>query len=255
MPEKALKFFPVFVIVLLSTIVVSVLEYYVFRAFSESFWGENLFTLGRFFLIFFILLLTKKVSYRKIPFKKTHPLIFFVLPLISISIFFVIYYTIHSIELIRHGYSTFLTLNQVNYVSTLAVVPICEEIVYRGLILTSFLSIYSVNRSILFSAILFASLHFISAFNPYILFSTFCGGLLLASLFIRTSNLLVPIITHICYNAVVILYPQIHLSIKSSHIVSVVELIIMIPLGIFLLLISLWIIRKLSKTDPAVSKH
>ena len=244
MSEKVFKFFPAFLIILISTIAVSALEYYAFRAFSKSLWGENIFTLGRFFLILFILLLTKKISYRKITFKKNHPLIFFILPFISVGIFFIIYYTIHSVELIRHGYSTFLTLKKVNYISTIVVIPIFEEIIYRGLILTSFLSIYSVNRSILFSAILFSLLHFISAFNPYILFSTFCGGLLLGWLFTRTNNLLVPIITHICYNAIVIFYPQIHLSIKSSHVVSVPELIIMFILGIFLLLISLWMIRK-----------
>lgn len=74
--------------------------------------------------------------------------------------------------------------------------PLIEELLSRGLILYGFLLNYSKKKAILFSAILFACMHF----NPWSFFFTFLIGLLLAWWVIRTGSLWPSLFGHAFYN-------------------------------------------------------
>ena len=71
-----------------------------------------------------------------------------------------------------------------------------EELLSRGLILYGFLLNYSKKKAILFSAILFACMHF----NPWSFFLTFLIGLLFAWWVIRTGSLWSSLFGHALYN-------------------------------------------------------
>ena len=73
-----------------------------------------------------------------------------------------------------------------------------EELLFRGLILYGFLKNYSGKKAILFSAILFACMHF----NPWIFFSSLFVGLLWAWWVIRTGSLWPSLFGHAFNNGI-----------------------------------------------------
>ena len=80
--------------------------------------------------------------------------------------------------------------------------PIMEEILFRGLILRSFLTRYSVQKSIIFSSLLFAFLHVLSP-DKYI-FSTFIFSFLIAAFLawvvLKTKNIKIAMVCHMFWN-------------------------------------------------------
>lgn len=77
------------------------------------------------------------------------------------------------------------------------IAPVVEEMLFRGLILRSFLVNYSVNRAIVLSSLLFALFHM----NLYQLPVAFIAGCLFAWLYVRTRSLWASILAHALYNA------------------------------------------------------
>lgn len=81
---------------------------------------------------------------------------------------------------------------------TAAIIPaICEEIMFRGLVLEAFGKRFSRNTAILLSAFLFALCHFNLEGFP----SLFVIGLLLAAVMYRHGKIWVPVLIHAVYNA------------------------------------------------------
>ncbi len=80
--------------------------------------------------------------------------------------------------------------------TTIILVPIFEEIIFRGIILKNLLRNKSFGYSIIASSMLFSLVHT----NPAILLSAFILGLLLAWIYSKTNNLLLSIIGHAVYN-------------------------------------------------------
>jgi len=78
----------------------------------------------------------------------------------------------------------------------LIVAPIGEEILFRGVILRGFQSVYGNLRGLLFSALLFGAVHL----NLYQFMGGFLLGLFLGWLFIRTGSLVPSVIAHAVYN-------------------------------------------------------
>lgn len=74
--------------------------------------------------------------------------------------------------------------------------PICEEIIFRGVILKGFLKHYSPTKAIVFSALIFGVIHFI----PLQVVSAFFAGLVLGYIYYKTKSLWIPIIIHILNN-------------------------------------------------------
>ena len=80
---------------------------------------------------------------------------------------------------------------------SLAVIPaICEELIFRGVILNS-LRHKGHNFAIIFSSVIFAMFHF----SPSQLIYPICFGLILAIVYLRTNNILFPMILHFINNA------------------------------------------------------
>ena len=78
------------------------------------------------------------------------------------------------------------------------VAPLTEEFLFRGLILNGFLRKYSVPKSIVVSALLFALYHF----NPWQFIAAFVGGIILAWWRIRTDSIVPCIFGHALKNAI-----------------------------------------------------
>ena len=82
-------------------------------------------------------------------------------------------------------------------IAILAVAPLAEELLFRGVILTGFLRRYGMVRAVVFSAILFAVIHL----NPCQIGAAFFGGLFLGWLYLRTGSLWPCIAMHAIYNS------------------------------------------------------
>jgi membrane protease YdiL (CAAX protease family) len=83
------------------------------------------------------------------------------------------------------------------------VAPLVEEALCRGLVLQGFLRRYSVRKSIVVSALLFALLHVL----PWQVAPAFLAGLLLAWFVVRAGSLLPALLAHVLSNGWVVLAP------------------------------------------------
>jgi membrane protease YdiL (CAAX protease family) len=91
-------------------------------------------------------------------------------------------------------YSDYLLLVlELLFIST--IVPIVEELIFRGIILDKWSEKWGITLSIVLSSILFAVVHF-----QWLLFSQFIFGMIAAVLYLKTRTLLVPIVAHAINN-------------------------------------------------------
>ena len=74
--------------------------------------------------------------------------------------------------------------------------PVCEELLCRGLILSSLRPRYGDNKAIVVSAALFALLHLDPSRFP----STFAAGLLLGLVLVKTGSIFASILFHMTWN-------------------------------------------------------
>ena len=75
--------------------------------------------------------------------------------------------------------------------------PICEEIIFRGIILEGLLTRYTTKKAIIYSALIFGIIHFI----PIQVVNAFFIGIVLGWIYIKTKSLWVCIGIHILNNA------------------------------------------------------
>lgn len=75
--------------------------------------------------------------------------------------------------------------------------PIAEELIYRGVLMTTFFKNSPWYGDILLSAIIFGCIHINFALTPLAFFIYASGGLILALLYRMTKNLYYPIVLHI----------------------------------------------------------
>ena len=80
-------------------------------------------------------------------------------------------------------------------VSVLIFAPIMEELFFRGIILQKLAIKQNTVRGLIFSALLFTVVHFRSD-----VISLFAAGIILALLYLKTKQIIVPIICHFVYN-------------------------------------------------------
>jgi membrane protease YdiL (CAAX protease family) len=85
-----------------------------------------------------------------------------------------------------------------HFLTSTVIVPITEEIVFRGFILRKLLQQYGHAFAIIGSSVLFALFHFDKSF-----IGAFVHGVIFAVLALRTSSLYAPILVHGIYNAAV----------------------------------------------------
>ncbi len=79
--------------------------------------------------------------------------------------------------------------------------PICEEIVFRGIILEGLLKNYSTQKAIVFSAAIFGLIHFI----PIQVINAFFMGIVLGWIYLKTRSLWVCIALHVLNNGLSVL--------------------------------------------------
>lgn len=80
--------------------------------------------------------------------------------------------------------------------------PVCEEIIFRGIILKEFLKTYNPQKAIVFSSIIFGAIHMI----PLQMIGAFFIGLVLGYVYYKTKSLWLPIVLHILNNLVAFLF-------------------------------------------------
>jgi|GEM_PF-6117008 hypothetical protein len=90
-----------------------------------------------------------------------------------------------------------MQLKTYSFLVIVVIVPILEEILFRGIILRNLLHKFSPFRAIAISAFFFAAIHF----NLAQLVTGFIGGSFLGYIFWQTQSLLACISVHIIYNA------------------------------------------------------
>ena len=78
--------------------------------------------------------------------------------------------------------------------------PIAEELIYRGVLMTTFFKNSPWYGDILLSAIIFGCIHINFALTPLAFFIYASGGLILAILYRMTKTLYYPILVHILIN-------------------------------------------------------
>ena len=78
--------------------------------------------------------------------------------------------------------------------------PIAEELIYRGVIMTTFFKNSPWYGDVLLSAIIFGYIHINFALTPLAFFIYASGGFILALLYRMTKNLYYPILVHILIN-------------------------------------------------------
>jgi membrane protease YdiL (CAAX protease family) len=130
-------------------------------------------------------------------------------------------------------------------IAILAVAPIAEELLFRGVILTGFLRRYGAVRAVVYSAILFAVIHL----NPCQIGAAFIGGLFLGWLYVRAGSLWPCIAMHAIYNSQCLslsaLCQLLHVQIRGFSGVSSPGLVEFQPawfdaIGVALLLLGIW---------------
>ncbi|MFC1838910.1 type II CAAX prenyl endopeptidase Rce1 family protein [Thermodesulfobacteriota bacterium] len=99
-------------------------------------------------------------------------------------------------DFIYEIFKDLFTGSMITVIMIALIVPICEETIFRGLILNGFLSRYSEKKSILISALMFMLIHL----NPYQFFSAFLGGVFLACIYYVTRSLWLCIFAHALNN-------------------------------------------------------
>ena len=87
-------------------------------------------------------------------------------------------------------------------INTIVVAPITEEFIFRGVLLHRLATKWNIAIAIWISSIIFGLLHF---FDPV---GAFLFGVVMALLYIKTKNLIVPIIAHAMYNTILIILGQ-----------------------------------------------
>ena len=86
----------------------------------------------------------------------------------------------------------------ITFFSTALLIPIYEEFIFRGVILTFFCSKYSFPVSCILSSILFGAAHF---YSIGIMCSAFIGGILMSMLYKKTHSIIPCILFHMLNNA------------------------------------------------------
>ncbi len=148
---------------------------------------------------FFIYLKIKKVNY--------HPKV------ILLVLCFLICYFIFDTCLTRHLLSLFpdtnLSDSSINIYFIIGAVilgPICEEILFRGIIFTKLKNSIGIYPALILQAILFGLAHVPTMGNLTQCITAAIGGLVFALLYLKMNNLVIPIIFHGFYNLIVLLF-------------------------------------------------
>lgn len=131
------------------------------------------------------------------------------------------------------------------FFSTVCLVPIAEELLFRGVVLGQLKLRYSTKACVLIQALLFALFHM----NPIQSLYTFVPGLVLGIVYCQTNNLLVPIICHMIFN----LFGGLLYSFASETALSIITMLEIIFAAYALYLIGKFFLRQGPQKDQEIS--
>lgn len=132
-------------------------------------------------------------------------------------------------------------LKILSIITIILIAPICEEIIFRGVLLGRLTVKYNLKIGILSSSVMFGILH-----TDFISFTLF--GILLSLLFIKSNSLIAPIIVHITFNTISVILDYYLLANWPKGFISNLPLLQIFIISVILILISLsWIIPFLKK--------
>ena len=97
------------------------------------------------------------------------------------------------------------------FLLVIVMAPLLEEILFRGLILKSYLNRYSTQKALITSALFFSIFHM----NPWQMPSAFVGGLVLGWWFMATGSLWPCIFAHALMNSLPALFLQTNIEIQG----------------------------------------
>jgi len=126
---------------------------------------------------------------------------------LALLLIFSISYIVGQIMTLLPGYKAMLEMYKamfagVNpiglFIGAALIGPICEEIIFRGVILEGLAKKYSPTKAIVFGALIFGIIHL----QPLQVINAFFLGLALGWIYLRTQSLWVCIIAHVLYNAI-----------------------------------------------------
>ncbi|MCK9211753.1 MAG: CPBP family intramembrane metalloprotease [Ignavibacteriaceae bacterium] len=153
-------------------------------------------SLGLFLVILFLIPSKPQIrtyfNYRKTPLS-----IYALVILISITFVIILFPLLIKMSVIHNGMSNFKSTGlSIIIIYGIVLVPLLEEILFRGMFLGDFIKLYSPIKAILYSSILFALIHI----NPSQMLTAFLGGLFLGFVYYKTNNLLPCIVLHSVIN-------------------------------------------------------
>ena len=82
-----------------------------------------------------------------------------------------------------------------SFIATVLISPVCEELIFRGVMLNRFKLVMPVTISILLTSLLFAAMHTFGSIT-----SAFIFAICMAILYLKTDNIMVPIFAHFLNN-------------------------------------------------------
>lgn len=147
-----------------------------------------------------------KPNFRKI---HIHPMVWTIFACFSFSCFFNSLYHYQVEEVMTN-------FNIMTFLSSCLVGPIMEEIVFRFVLYHLFRKEYSNKKSIFLTSLLFGILHF----NLKKSFFAFVLGIILNKIYVKTDNMIYPIMGHIIVNIVGYFFVSFHLGILFLAVVA-----------------------------------
>ena len=193
----------------------------------------------------------KAHHWQVIPFMSINLLLFFPITMTTLGI---IIFPSKIIDIVNYLFPMPKFLEEILYVSigenesfweafflTALSASLIEELLFRGLILYGFLLNYSKKKAILFSAILFACMHF----NPWSFFNNFLIGLLLAWWVIRTGSLWPSLFGHVFHNGLVVFISYFNMDAFINNLQSWW----LIVSGLLLMISGLWWFYQMTKSE------
>lgn len=132
------------------------------------------------------------------------------------------------------------------------IVPVYEEIIYRGIILNNFKAKWGINKAILFSSFLFGVLHF------HLIIGAIIFSIFLSLLYFKTKSLYVVIFVHMLNNFTAFLLDFLDIFIKNNSFTYTEEMVHQFNLqpfiitGITFFIILIYIIKNWPIKDPGL---
>lgn len=161
------------------------------------------------------LFLYKKVAFSwRATFKKIEILV--LLPYVALTIltFFIIQPLVDPLETYNNvrekvwcttiiNFEVIREIGVIGFISMGFLIPIMEELLFRGIFLNQFLKKYPVAKSLVWSSVIFAVWHITS--KPFAMLYLFIFGLLFGFSYYKSRTLLLPILLHVSLNLIAML--------------------------------------------------